>query len=108
MENRFWEMCTEIGFSEAVTQKKHWEPWKFFTDKYGEEEAEEMLEDGKLEVTADRGAPKCRGRGGGGRRGEGGAGKCAQECLVEAIAFVMRYVVRQGFVVAVLRSFKGS
>eukprot|EP00959_Pyramimonas_sp_CCMP1952_P470562 9496866-Pyramimonas_sp.AAC.1 len=60
MENTFWQMCTEIGFKHGFRQKKHWEPWKFFCDKYGEEEAQEMLDDGKLEVTDDGIAPPNR------------------------------------------------
>ena len=83
MENTFWEMCTEIGFNHLLTQKKHWEPWKFFTDKYGDEEAQEMLDDGKLDVTADRIAPPNR-RNVANRWGVEMSRRGAKRCLVGA------------------------
>eukprot|EP00959_Pyramimonas_sp_CCMP1952_P232277 4853947-Pyramimonas_sp.AAC.1 len=48
MKNTFWNVVTSVGLTEGVKQTSKWQPKKFFIDKYGAEEAEEMMENGTL------------------------------------------------------------
>ena len=42
-ENCFWTVAVSIGFKETVKQGKFWRSYKQLEDKYGEEEAREMI-----------------------------------------------------------------
>ena len=46
----FWKVCATIGVKETLKQQATWQPWKYFVDKYGESEAEEMKETGRLKA----------------------------------------------------------
>ncbi|CAK0820036.1 unnamed protein product, partial [Prorocentrum cordatum] len=48
MKNTFWNVVTSVGLTEGAKQTSKWQPKKFFIDKYGAEEAEEMMENGTL------------------------------------------------------------
>eukprot|EP00959_Pyramimonas_sp_CCMP1952_P066802 1394637-Pyramimonas_sp.AAC.1 len=47
MEESFWHTAVSIGYSESIKQDKRWLSLKQLEDKYGVDEAAEMVE-GKL------------------------------------------------------------
>ena len=50
MGEGFWDICAKIGFKESAKQTAEWKPWKAMVDKYGESEAEEMRDEGKIKA----------------------------------------------------------
>ena len=50
MGDGFWQVCAKIGVKEKLKLKGTFQPWKYFIDKYGESEAEEMLDEGRLKA----------------------------------------------------------
>ena len=70
---------TSLNLDEKISKKGGWKTWKQLMEKYTESEAEEMIEQGTIQV---RGPKRETEGGGGGNRLVSRAGSSSKSCWI--------------------------